>query len=234
MKERSSAIVTGASSGIGKAIAQMLSEEGYQVYGIARHFDGDVSFNKVIADVTDTDAVSKVFSDIKDIGILVNCAGTAFYGLAEDIDPDNIKKMVRTNLEAPMIITGLALKAMKRQKSGHIINVSSVVSEKPSTYAACYAATKAGLSSFSSSIYEEARKHNVRVTDICPDMTKTNLYADADFETDDDPQAYLMPEDVASCVKDAINMREGTCITKIFVKPRYHRVKRKSVILKDN
>lgn len=234
MEVRSSAIVTGASSGIGKAIAGMLVEEGYVVYGVARHFEEDVSFTKVEADVTDTDAMVKLFAEVKDVQLLVNCAGTASYGLAEDISPENIRKMVRTNLEAPMIITGLALKSMKRQKSGHIINVSSVVSEKASTYAACYAATKAGLSSFSASIFEEARKHNVRVTDICPDMTKTNLYADADFETDDDPEAYLLPEDIASCVKDAINMREGTCITKIFVKPRYHRVKRKSVILKDN
>lgn len=234
MEVRSSAIVTGASSGIGKAIAGMLVEEGYVVYGVARHFEEDVSFTKVEADVTDTDAMVKLFAEVKDVQVLVNCAGTASYGLAEDISPDNIRKMVRTNLEAPMIITGLALKSMKRQKSGHIINVSSVVSEKPSTYAACYAATKAGLSSFSSSIYEEARKHNVRVTDICPDMTKTNLYAEADFETDDDPQAYLMPEDVASCVQDALRMREGTCITKLFIKPRYHRVKRKTVILKDN
>ena len=67
MKERSSAIVTGASSGIGKAIACMLVEEGYEVYGIARHYDGDVSFNKVIADVTDTDSVLKVFSEVKDM-----------------------------------------------------------------------------------------------------------------------------------------------------------------------
>jgi short-subunit dehydrogenase len=227
MKERSSAIVTGASSGIGKAIAEMLKQEGYEVYGVARHYDEDVSFNKIVADVTDTDAMVRIFSDVKDISVLVNCAGTASYGLAEDISPENIKKMVRTNLEAPMIITGLALKAMKREKRGHIINVSSVVSEKASTYAACYAATKAGLSSFSSSIFEEARKHNIRVTDICPDMTKSNFYAEADFEQDDDPQAYLMPEDVASCVRDALLMREGTCITKLFIKPRYHRVKRK-------
>jgi short-subunit dehydrogenase len=234
MKERSSAIVTGASSGIGKAIALMLVEEGYEVYGVARHFAEEVSFNKIIADVTDTDSISKVFSEVKEISVLVNCAGTASYGLAEDISPEDIRKMVRTNLEAPIILSGLALKAMKRQKYGHIINVSSVVSEKASTYAACYAATKAGLSSFSASVFEEARKHNIRVTDICPDMTKTGLYADADFETDDDPEAYLFPEDIASCVKDALNMRDGTCITKLFVKPRYHRVKRKSVLLKDN
>lgn len=227
MKERSSAIVTGASSGIGKAIASMLVEEGYEVYGLARHFDGEETFHKVICDVTDTDALIKVFSDIGGVDILVNCAGTASYGLAEDISPESVSRMVRTNLEAPIILTGLALRSMKQNKSGHIINISSVVSEKASTYAACYAATKAGLSSFSASVYEEARKHNIRVTDICPDMTKTDLYAEADFMPDDDPQAYLLPSDVATCVRDALRMREGTCITKLFIKPRYHRVKRK-------
>lgn len=227
MKNTSSAIVTGASSGIGKAIAEDLLKEGYEVYGIARHFDCEVPFNKICADINDTDAIVKALSSVPDLKILVNCAGTASYGLAEDISPEKIKEMVRTNLEAPMILTGLVLKSMKQAKKGHIINISSVVSEKASTYAACYAATKAGMSSFSASLYEEARKHNIRVTDICPDMTKSNFYNEANFEEDDDPQAYLLPEDVSSCVVDALNMRDGTCITKLFIKPRFHRVKRK-------
>ena len=228
MKERYSAIVTGASSGIGKTIALMLAREGYEVYGIARHFEEDVPFTKIEADINDRNRIKDAFSKIKDLKILVNCAGTASYGLAEDIAPEDIKDMVRTNLEAPMIMTGYALRTMKSSGGGHIINISSVVSEKASTYAACYAATKAGLSSFSASVFEEARKHGIRVTDICPDMTKTDLYKDADFTVDDDEEAYLLPSDVASCVRDAISMRSGVSITKLFIKPRYHRVKRKS------
>ena len=228
MKERYSAIVTGASSGIGKAIALMLTREGYEVYGIARHFEEDVPFTKIEADINDTNRIKDAFSKIKDLKILVNCAGTASYGLAEDIAPEDIKDMVRTNLEAPMIMTGYALRTMKSSGGGHIINISSVVSEKASTYAACYAATKAGLSSFSASVFEEARKHGIRVTDICPDMTKTALYKNADFTVDDDEEAYLLPSDVASCVREAISMRSGVSITKLFIKPRYHRVKRKS------
>lgn len=229
MEERSSAIVTGASSGIGRAIALMLHELGFNVLGIGRHFADVIPFQKIEADITDA-KWQKSFADMVleyHPEILVNCAGVGYYGLHEDISPVDIAAMCRTDLEAPMILTAAALKDMKRMKRGTIINISSVVATKASTYAAAYAATKAGLSSFTQSIFEESRKYGIRIVDISPDMTKSNFYRNADFTEDDDAEAYLLPEDVAQAVKDVLSMRDGITVTKMTIRPRYHRVKRR-------
>lgn len=227
---KKSAIVTGASSGIGLAIAKMLSETGYEVYGIARHFDKnkDYGFNTLICDVTDTTKLISTVSRINDPELLVNCAGVGFYGLHENLTLEQIKQMVRTNLEAPMILTGYLLPRFKRQGEGTIINISSVTAYKTNTYGASYGAVKAGLSSFSSSLFEEARKHGVKVIEICPDMTNTNLYRNADFTVDDDPMCRLDPSDVADAVKSALMMSSNSCVTKIAIVPQKLRIKRRT------
>ena len=223
------AIVTGASSGIGLSIANMLSENGVKVFGIGREF-GDVTFEKVVCDLMDRDLALKCVKDIiaeNDVRILVNCAGCAFYGLHENISVDQITEMVRVNLEMPLVLTQAVLNQFKSKGGCHIINISSVTGGKASPHGAAYGACKAGLSAFSLSLYEEARKHGVYVTDVCPDMTESNLYRNADFGVDDSLEAKLLPSDVSSCVESILSMREGTCVSSVKIMPRYNRVKRK-------
>lgn len=224
------AIVTGASSGIGFAIANMLVANDMKVYGIGRRFNEETSFEAVECDLLDTDAMIKVVESIyskEDIRIIVNCAGVAFYGLHENVSVDSIKQMVRTNLEVPMILVSCLLNSFKSKGNCHIINVSSVTASKPAPHGAAYGATKAGLSSFSASIWEEARKHGVYVTDICPDMTESNLYRNADFDVDNDIEAKLLPSDVADSIESILAMREGTCVSSVKIMPRYNRIKKK-------
>ncbi len=224
------ALVTGASSGIGLEIARMLVTMGYDVYGVARHFDKntDYGFHTMICDVTDTAKLLAAVSKIDNPEILVNCAGVGFYGLHENLTLEQVKQMVRTNLEAPMILTGYLLPGFKREGRGTIINISSVTAYKTNTYGAAYGAVKSGLSSFSASLFEEARKHGVKVIEICPDMTNTNLYRNADFTVDDDPMCRLDPIDVADVVKSALLMSSNSCVTKISIVPQKMRVKRKN------
>ncbi|MBR1797125.1 MAG: SDR family oxidoreductase [Clostridiales bacterium] len=225
---KGSAIVTGASSGIGLSICNMLSDLGFDVYGLARHFkDIDYGFNTIICDITDTDALIKALGQIKAPKVVVNCAGVGFYGLHENISIDDIKSMVRTNLEAPMIITNYFLPVFKRQGEGTIINISSITSDKVNTHGAAYGATKAGLSSFGASVFEEARKHGVKVIEICPDMTATDLYRNASFTYDEDPLCHLEPSDVAQAVKAALTMSTDSCVTRLTVVPQLMRIKRR-------
>ncbi|MCQ2516770.1 MAG: SDR family oxidoreductase [Saccharofermentans sp.] len=220
------AIVTGASSGIGLAIANMLVDMGFDVVGIGRNFENsEYHFKCVKCDITDTSTLIDSIKDIKNVSMLVNCAGVGFYGLHENLSIESIKDMIRTNLEAPMVLTNFYLSKFKSQGFGTIVFISSVTAFKTNTYGAAYGAIKSGLSSFAASVFEEARKHNIKVIEICPDMTATNLYRNADFNVDDDPRAYLEPSDVASVLKNALELNNG-CITRLTIVPQINRVKR--------
>ncbi|SDY14615.1 NADP-dependent 3-hydroxy acid dehydrogenase YdfG [Ruminococcaceae bacterium YAD3003] len=227
--ELKTAIVTGASSGIGLATSKMLSEEGYKVYGIGRVFPEGCDFfeKRISLDIRDTDILLEKISDIKSVDLLVNGAGSAYYGLAEFNTPEQIKEMCRTDLEAPMILTSALLPKLKDTK-GMVINIASVTSTRINTHGAVYGALKAGLRSYSRSLYEEVRKTGVRVVTVCPDLTLgTKLYRNADFTPSDEEGCYLVPEDVALCIKNIINMREGCAVTEVEVRPQFNRIAKK-------
>ena len=227
--ELKTAIVTGASSGIGFAIAKMLNEEGFSVYGIGRIFPEDADFfeKRLSLDLRDTDILLAKISEIKKVDLLVNAAGSAFYGLAEFNTPDQIKEMCRVDLEVPMILTSALLPKLKDTK-GMIVNIASVTSTRINTHGAAYGALKAGLRSYGRSVYEEVRKTGVRVVTVCPDLTRgTKLYRNADFAPSEEDGCYLLPEDIAECVKSVINMREGAAVTEVEVRPQYNRIEKK-------
>lgn len=226
------AIVTGASSGIGKAICGQLAANGWLVYGIGRSFnqsDDTAGIEHIVCDITDTAKLTKTIKEINknhDIFLLINNAGVGFYALHEELNPVKISQMVRTNLEAPMIITNLLLRDLKKNK-GTIINISSITAEKTNPHGCAYGATKAGLTSFSHSLFEEARKYGVRVVNIEPDMTDTKLYRNADFTVDENEAARLQPNEVADAVIYVLEQREGLVMTDITIRPQLHRIARK-------
>ena len=228
------AIVTGASSGIGYAVSARLGALGYEVFGIGRDFGkaqwkAEDHIHPIICDVLDTDqlcaCVKQIASEHR-VRILVNNAGVGYYGLHEELNPDKIKKLVRTNLEAPMILTQQLLRHLK-ENAGYVINISSVTAGQSNPHGCAYGATKAGLASFSRSLFDEARKYGVKVVTISPDMTQTNLYRNANFREGDEPESYLLPEDVAGAVEWILGQREGVIVTELALKPQLHRMKRK-------
>ena len=226
------AIVTGASSGIGLEISRVLLRLGYEVFGIGRNFvieSEEERFHKIVCDVLDTeklcDIVKKIAAQNR-VTVLVNNAGTAYYGLHEELNTKKIQQMVRTNLEVPMILTCRLLRELKKNR-GYVINISSVTANGTNPHGCAYGATKAGLSSFSHSLFDEVRKYGVKVVTISPDMTKTSLYRNADFGEGDEEGSYLMPEEVAGAVEYVLSQREGLIISDITLKPQIHRIKRK-------
>lgn len=228
------AIVTGASSGIGAFIAKNLIEEGYRVYGFGRHFNNVNDMEEFITIELDLKYTDRLVNEIKkirkneNISLLINNAGAGYFALHEELNTDKIHEMVCINLEIPMILTQLLLRDIKRNR-GTIINISSVTAKKSNTHGCAYGATKAGLSSFASSLFDETRKYGVKVVTIHPDMTKTNLYRNADFDVGDTDDTYLNPKEVADAVKWVLNQREGMVITDITLKPQCHRISRKSI-----
>lgn len=238
--EKKTALVTGASSGIGMAIAEELIAEGYEVWGIGRNFqteDGksdthpvkDENFHPVVLDLLDTPSLLDFLKDFDrehrdDLQVLVNNAGCAYYGMHETLKPQMIEEIVRTDLEVPMVITGRLLRTIRKNR-GSIIQICSVTSQEPAPHGAAYGAAKAGLYAFSRSLLAENRKYGVRVTAILPDMTDTSLYRNADFKPDTEPGCSLSPEDVASAVRYALT--QDFLVDTVTVRPQYHRIKKK-------
>lgn len=233
--KKEAAIVTGASSSIGYAISRRLSALGYEVFGFGRDF-GKLQFKEeddvhtIVCDVLDTEKLCSYVKQIAakhQVRILVNNAGVGYYGLHEELSPEKIKELVRTNLEAPMILTQQLLRHLKKN-AGYVINISSVTAKESNPHGCAYGATKAGLASFSHSLFDEARKYGVKAVTIFPDMTKTNLYRNADFREGDETEAYLLPEEVAEAVEFILSRREGMIVTDITLKPQLRRIKKNS------
>lgn len=124
-----------------------------------------------------------------------------------------------------MVLTNLLLRDLKKY-GGTVINISSVTAQLSNPHGCAYGATKAGLSSFSRSLFDEVRKYGVRVVTIQPDMTKTDLYRNADF-TQGEEDSYLLPEEIAETVRDILQMRKGVVVTEITLRPQLHRIRRK-------
>lgn len=230
---RHAALITGASSGIGEAVSKRLSQLGYEVFGIGRDFPQDMFWQKegvhqVVCDLLDTgqlcEKVRQIAAD-HEVHVLVNNAGVGYYGLHEELDPKKIQKLVRTNLEVPMILAQLLLRQLKKH-GGFMINIASVTAAKTNPHGCAYGATKAGLASFSASLFEEARKYGVKVVTVSPDMTKTGLYRHADFREAEEADTYLLPDEVAEAVEFALAQREGVVVTDLTIRPQRHRIRR--------
>ncbi|MDE7325444.1 MAG: SDR family oxidoreductase [Lachnospiraceae bacterium] len=234
------AIITGASSGIGAAITKELLHLGYRVFGFGRDFTSLLAdlekegiytspgsdFIPIVLDFMQTGKLIEKIREIRKtskIFLLINNAGVGYFGLHEELKPSMIHEMVTVNLEVPMLLCQLLLRDLK-ETGGHIIQISSITAKKNSPHGCAYGATKAGLTAFSQSLFDEARKYGVRITCIHPDMTKSNFYRNADFGTEADPACSLSPEDVTAAVRAVLTAREGMVIPDITLTPQKHRI----------
>ena len=245
-RENEAAIVTGASSGIGAAISARLCKMGYEVFGIGRSFGSSFAeqfpdaadnplFHAVVCDLLDTEKMLKLVRGIAaeaTVTLLVNNAGSAYYGLHEELSPKKIQEMVRTDLEVPMILSQQLLRGFKKNK-GCIVNIASVTAQQSNPHGCAYGAVKAGLARISRSLVDEARKYGVRVAVVSPDMTKTELYRNADFTVGEETESYLLPQDVADAVAYIVGQREGVAVSEVTLRPQYHRIRRKPVAKKE-
>jgi NAD(P)-dependent dehydrogenase (short-subunit alcohol dehydrogenase family) len=184
--EPSIALVTGASSGIGEATAKRLAAVGYKVYGTSRRGaqTGQRSFEMLPLDVTSDESVKAAVSEVmrRDgrIDLLVNNAG---FGVApagaEESSINQARSIFETNFFGLIRMTRAVVPHMRRQGSGRIINIGSVLGFLPMPYGALYAATKHAVEGYSESLDHELRTRGIRVSVIEPAYTKTPF--DANF-----------------------------------------------------
>ena len=208
------AIVTGYSSGIGEAIALELEKNDFNIIKLNSRLEDVASLEKEIKDILKS----------YDIDILVNCAGVGIFQPHEEISISKIKELIDVNLTAPIILSNLLLRSLKKT-TGTIINITSIEATQHSKFSALYTATKSGLRDFGLCLFEEVRKSGVRVISINPDITKTNFFDDLQFEPSQKENTHLLPKTVAKSVIDIINL-DGV-VTDITIRPQKFEIKRK-------
>ncbi len=203
-------VITGASSGIGKATTQLFAERNWNVIAVARdkgklkalqnECKGKVSVRSV--DVTSLEQVEELFEFVKSefgrLDVLVNNAGTAQDNSIYDMSVDKWEKTMKVNLRGPFLCTQQAVRMMKPVKKGRIINVGSVRSVWVETgNCGAYNASKFGLRAFTETVAREVKDDGIAVSIICPGITNTPL---TNPENNQDTSWWLRPETVAEGV----------------------------------
>lgn len=208
------ALVTGASKGIGKAIALALVAEGAQVGLIARSepdlakLAAEIAANGgkasyAAADISDLSsveaAVNNITKELGNIEILINNAGTGKFGKFLELTPDEWERQVKVNLFGVYYATRAVLPQMIERQSGDIVNISSTAGKSGSALTSAYSASKFGVFGLSESLMQEVRKQNIRVTALAPSTIVTDLAYSANLITGD-PERVMHPEDFAELV----------------------------------
>lgn len=185
-KVQKTAFVTGTSSGIGKAAALALAGAGYRVIGTSRKATPGESrdgIQMIACDVTDdasvADAVALAHAELGRIDLLVNNAGYAVSGAAEESSVEQVRALFDTNFLGAVRVTNAVLPIMRAQGSGRILNIGSVLGLIPGPFGAYYAASKHAIEGYSESLDHEVRPFGIRVAVIEPWATKTSIEANS-------------------------------------------------------
>ena len=220
------ALITGASSGIGEACAIKLLSLGYQVYGLAQDFSkSQISDSNFVPIMIDLNTQSD-YPDLPALDILIHSAGVGYFSPHESLSNKQIETMIRINLTTPLLLNKHYLRKLK-ERHGYIFNINSISGIEPALFGAVYGATKAGLAHFGTSLFKEARKSGLKVININPDITKTPFFDNLHFKESDDPLAYIEPSDIAQVIADVLEKREGTVITDITIQPQKFQIQKK-------
>ena len=204
------ALVTGASRGIGEAIARALARDGYAVFINYLHsrekaeaLAAELGGRAVCADVADFDAVQRMYDEIGDVNVLVCNAGISEYGLLTDLTSERWRRVFAVNVDGPFNCIRRALPAMIREKSGAIVTLSSVWGVHGASCEAAYSASKAAVIGLTRSLAKEVGPSGVRVNCIAPGVVDTDMmagFSDADRAVlcDETPLCRLgTPEEIA-------------------------------------
>lgn len=183
------ALVTGASSGIGRDISRELSKRGYELVLVGRNLERleelkkelNTKCNIISLDLSIADNCKKLFEENKDIDILINNAGLGVFGKFDETDLNTEINIINTNITAMHILAKMYLKEMKTKNSGRILNVASIAGFLPGPLMATYYSSKAYVVRLSDSINAELKKEksNVKISVLCPGPVETNFNSTA-------------------------------------------------------
>lgn len=182
------ALVTGASRGIGRAIAEMLASDGYHLYltcihsgemlsAFAAELAGrySVSCTPFVGDMGNFDDVSALFASIEQLDVLVNNAGISYVGLLSEMSLTDWRKIMSTNLDSVFYTSKLSVPLMLRRHSGKIVNISSVWGNVGASMEVAYSASKGAVNSFTKALAKELAPSNIQVNAVACGVIDTDM-----------------------------------------------------------
>ena len=192
------AFITGASRGIGRAIAEAFAKAGYDLYitcissedtikTFAAYLKKEYHINctPLIGDIKDPNVVSSFFDEVNDLDVLVNNAGISYVGLITDMSDDEWNNVIATNLSSAFYCTRSAIPLMLSKKSGKIINISSVWGERGASMEVAYSASKGGINSFTKALAKELAPSGIQVNAVACGLIDTDMnshFSDEDMK----------------------------------------------------
>ncbi|MFZ9076772.1 MAG: SDR family NAD(P)-dependent oxidoreductase [Ilumatobacteraceae bacterium] len=223
----SHALVTGASSGIGEAIAHKLGKAGVGMVLVARRkerLDGLAArypnVEVLAADLTTAEGLDSVLARLGDttlpvVELVVNNAGFGTSGSFSAADPERLSREISLNINALTRISHEAIRQMQPRGRGYLLNVSSIASFQPGPDLAVYAATKAFVTSLTQALHEELRGSGIRVTALCPGLTHTEFQSISNtsgLESSFPEFAWMSADDVARDGLRAVAAGKAICV----------------------
>jgi len=223
------AVITGASSGLGAALANALVAKGSIVYGLARNLEklhaienklGE-KFIPVGMDITGqkdiASWVQNTFSDSHIPDILINNAGAGYFSKIDELPLEQWHAMIQTNLNGTFYLTSGIVPYMKQNKNiSHIINIGSILGKTTRSESAAYSATKYGMQGFSEALFKELRSYKIKVTCVNPGSIDTGFFKSSGIT----PHANMLrPDDIAQMIVHLLETPDNFLVDEITVRP---------------
>jgi NAD(P)-dependent dehydrogenase (short-subunit alcohol dehydrogenase family) len=222
------AIVTGGSRGIGRAVAEALLKDGWKVWicsrdpeTAVREMGGTVEGRPV--DVRSQEQVDGFVKEVLDadgrVDLLVNNAGLGRFGPVDELTGDQWREVLETNLNGPFYFLRAVAPAMKRQEAGWIVNIASLAAKNPFAGGAAYNASKFGLLGFSEAAMLDLRQHGIRVASILPGSVATEFGSGTGGGRGDKAAWKLQPADIAAMVLHLVSYPDNALPSRIEMRP---------------
>lgn len=225
-------LITGANSGIGKAIALLFAKEGADLCLVARRREEllkvaeqcrvlGITTLPILADITDEVQVKNMAQEsiafFKKMDILINNAGYGKYGPFTTMPIDEWDRMWKVNVRGAVLVTQAILPSMIAAKGGHIVNISSIHGIHTSANASAYCATKFAVTGLTEALAKELWKDGIKVSTVCPGGVLTPFLG---VPPEEKNQEFLEPEDVAQVVLDVVTAPGKALMMKVVVAPK--------------
>lgn len=180
-------VITGSSSGIGETLANYFVAKGHTVYGLSRSVNSDLKFNHIPTDVTDRDnvfrSIQQIVKESKRIDVLINNAGIGMMSSVEDVKKEDFDKLLNVNVYGVIYNMQAVLPLMRKQSSGHIINISSIASNHGLPFRGYYSASKSVVERITEAARLENQKTGIEICSLALGDIKTQIAENRIYST---------------------------------------------------